>query len=104
MCLVVSLILCVNIIAAIQTRSSMLFHHVYDESIDVNAKSAVIALLQQICEEVAVDIKKSTPTLFGELVSKMKRLDSDKMLQVYRSVNGGRVCKSLRGKYVKLNI
>jgi len=84
----------------VQVRSSLLFHHIYDESINENAKSEVIALLQEICSEVNDEIKKSSPQLFGELVSKMKRLDSDKMMQVYNAVNGGRICTSLRGKYV----
>lgn len=76
----------------------MLFHHLYDESTDANAKTEVIALLQDICSEVSDEIKKSTPTLFGELISKMKKLDSEKMMQVYTAVNGGRICSSLRGK------
>lgn len=81
-----------------QRRSSMLFHHVYDQSTDVNAKNDVIALLQDICSEVSDDIKRDTPILFGDLISKMKKLDSDKMMQVYNSVNAGRICSSLRGK------
>lgn len=76
----------------------MLFHHLYDESIDSDAKSQVIATLQTICSEVNMEITKDTPILFGTLVSHMKKLSTDKMLQVYTSVNGGRVCPSTRGK------
>lgn len=90
--------------AAVQKRSSMLFHHLYDETTDTNAKNDVIALLQNICTEVSDDIKKDTPILFGELISKMKRLDSDKMFQVYTAVNNGRICASSRGKYAFLYI
>ena len=88
----------VSILAAVQKRSSMLFHHLYDESTDSNAKSEVIGLLQEICTEVGDDIQKSTPIRFGELISKMKRLDTNHMMQVYQAVNGGRICSSLRGK------
>lgn len=86
------------LIAAIQKRSSMLFHHVYDESIDVNAKSDVIALLQEICTESTEGEVHNAPALFGDLVAKMKRLDTAKFMQVYTAVNGGRICTSLQGK------
>lgn len=84
----------------IQTRSSLLFQHLYDESIDADAKTNVIATLQQICSEVSQEITKETPILFGTLVSHMKRLSTDKMMQVYTAVNGDRICSSVRGKYV----
>jgi len=84
--------------SAIQARSSLLFSHVYDESIDVNAKSDVIGLLREICSETNEDITRQTPILFGALISKMKRLSADKMMQVYNSVNGDRICTNTRGK------
>ena len=89
---------CLYFTAAVQRRTSMLFHHVYDESIDVNAKSAVIALLQEICSETNDGIHSNAPNLFGDLIAKMKRLDTGKMMQVYTAVNGGRICSNLRGK------
>jgi hypothetical protein len=82
----------------VQRRSSLLFHHVYDESIDADAKSQVIETLQQICSEVGDEITKNTPILFGTLISHMKRLSADKMMQVYTSVNGDRICSNQRGK------
>lgn len=76
----------------------MLFHHVYDESIDVNAKSDVIALLQEICTETNEGIQSTAPGKFGDLIAKMQRLDTSNMNQVYTAVNGGRICSNMRGK------
>jgi hypothetical protein len=82
----------------IERRSSLLFHHVYDDSIDADAKAEVISTLQKICSEVSEEITKDTPILFGTLVSHMKRLSTDQMMEVYTAVNGARICSSQRGK------
>lgn len=84
--------------APVERRSNLLFHHIYDESIDADAKAEVIATLQKICTEVSDEITKDTPVLFGTLVSHMKRLSTDKMLEVYTAVNGARICETRRGK------
>lgn len=81
-----------------ERRSNLLFHHIYDESIDADAKSEVIATLQKICQEVSDEITKDTPILFGTLVSHMKRLSTEKMMEIYADVNGARICDSKRGK------
>jgi hypothetical protein len=77
---------------AVSKRVSLEFDNTPTDEEEATNKVNAIQTLRQICEETTIGVRPETPSNFKKLIKEMRKLNSESLNSIYRSIQSEKFC------------